>query len=315
MAKALLKKSVDYEQSLVVVIALAAYDNSLMTKNTVFTRLLINLFTVCLLCFSSLLWAGFDQYVTLKGNFVQGGMVIGEAPKDATVTFAGKALKLTPEGKFVFGLGRDNEAQESITISLADGQSFTKILAIAKRDYRIQTVNGVAKKFVQKKPEAVLKRIRSEVNAVKAARAQHIERTDFLQSFEWPLLGRITGVFGSQRVYNGVAGRPHYGIDIAAPMGTKVVAPAAGVVTLAYDDMYYSGGTMIIDHGYGISSSFLHLSKLLVEVGQAVEQGEAIAEVGTGGRSTGPHLDWRMNWYSRRIDAQLLVPQMPVQNK
>jgi len=136
---------------------------------------------------------------------------------------------------------------------------------------------------------------------------------DFLSQFQWPLIGPITGVYGSQRVYNGVPGRPHYGIDIAAPMGAPVSTPAPGIVTLVHQDMFYSGGTLIIDHGYGVSSTMIHLSKVIAKVGDQVVPGDIVAEVGAGGRATGPHLDWRMNWMQQRIDPQLLVPPMPAQ--
>ncbi len=158
-----------------------------------------------------------------------------------------------------------------------------------------------------------LKRIRRDARQVRQARARHIERTDFAGEFQWPLVGPVTGVYGSQRVYNGEPGRPHYGVDVAAPKGTPVTTPAPGVVTLAHPDMFYSGGTLIIDHGYGVSSTFLHLSKLLVEEGDEVAPGDIVAEVGAGGRATGAHLDWRMNWRKARIDPQLLVEPMPEQ--
>ena len=133
-----------------------------------------------------------------------------------------------------------------------------------------------------------------------------------MQPFVWPIEGRITGVYGSQRVYNGVAGRPHYGVDVAAPVGAEVNAPAAGRIVLAHNNMFYSGGTLIIDHGHGLTSSFLHLSKILVEEGQEVQGGELVAEVGATGRVKGPHLDWRMNWRGARVDPELLVPEMPL---
>ena len=129
--------------------------------------------------------------------------------------------------------------------------------------------------------------------------------------FVWPLEGTITGVYGSQRIYNGVPKSPHYGIDIAAPQGELVRAPAPGVVTLVHPDMYYSGGTLIVDHGHGLSSTFIHLSESLVEIGQRVEAGEVIAKVGSTGRSTGPHLDWRMNWFDVRIDPRLVLEALP----
>ena len=140
-----------------------------------------------------------------------------------------------------------------------------------------------------------------------SARNRRDERTDFAGSFEWPATGRISGVYGSQRVLNGEPSRPHFGLDIAAPTGTPVYAPADGIVTLAHPDMYFSGGTMILDHGHGLSSSFLHLSEILVESGTQVNQGDLIARIGASGRASGPHLDWRMNWLDRRVDPRPLV--------
>ena len=146
---------------------------------------------------------------------------------------------------------------------------------------------------------------------VRDARSLDRERTDFIGGFIQPLEGVITGVYGSQRVYNGIPKRPHYGLDIAAPEGTAVRAPAFGVVTLVHPDMYYSGGTLIVDHGHGLSSTFIHLSKILVQEGQRVTPGELIAEVGATGRATGPHLDWRMNWFDVRVDPQQVLQALP----
>jgi murein DD-endopeptidase MepM/ murein hydrolase activator NlpD len=164
-------------------------------------------------------------------------------------------------------------------------------------------------------PEAELPRIRKEVRLAKAARAIDSDLQNFLQTFTWPAQGIISGVYGSRRYYNGVPKRPHYGLDIAAPQGTAVTAPAAGIITLVHENMYFSGGTVIMDHGHGISSTFIHLHKAHVKSGDRVEQGQLIAEIGTTGRSTGPHLDWRMNWFNQRLDPQLLMPEMPKQNK
>ncbi|MDX1555269.1 MAG: M23 family metallopeptidase, partial [Xanthomonadales bacterium] len=150
-----------------------------------------------------------------------------------------------------------------------------------------------------------------EAAMVSSARARRDERTDFAGPYAWPASGRISGVYGSQRILNGEPRRPHYGLDIAAPTGSPVYAPADGVVTLAYDDMYFSGGTLILDHGHGLSSSFLHLSEILVEAGSRVERGDLIARIGATGRASGPHLDWRMNWLDRRVDPQRLVEGLP----
>ena len=132
----------------------------------------------------------------------------------------------------------------------------------------------------------------------------------FLSDFQWPLTGRISGVYGSQRVYNGKPGRPHYGVDVARPTGTVVVAPADAVVTLVQQNNYYSGGTLIMDHGYGVSSTMIHLSEVLVNDGQTVKQGDPVAKVGASGRATGPHLDWRLNWFEVKLDPVTVVPPM-----
>jgi murein DD-endopeptidase MepM/ murein hydrolase activator NlpD len=187
-------------------------------------------------------------------------------------------------------------------------------LQIARREYDIQRVEGVPQKTVTPSPEH-LERILREQALVTAAKARQLERPDLLQGalagFQWPALGPISGVYGSQRYYNGTAGNPHYGVDMAVPTGTPVRAPAAGVVTLAEPDLFFSGGTVILDHGFRVSSAFLHMSKVLVDVGQEVQVGEVIGEVGATGRATGAHLDWRMNWRNERIDPQLLAPPMP----
>ena len=146
---------------------------------------------------------------------------------------------------------------------------------------------------------------------VASARARRDQRTDYAAPFAWPARGRISGVYGSQRILNGEPRRPHFGVDVAAPTGTPVYAPAPGIVTLAHEDMYFSGGTLIIDHGHGLSSSFLHLSEILVEAGTYVSRGDLIARIGATGRASGPHLDWRMNWLDRRVDPQRLVKGLP----
>ncbi len=248
--------------------------------------------------------------IQLKGDFVQGGLLFGSAPAGSKVVWGGREVRLTPEGTYVIGLGRDNRSPVILRVETADGKSQQQVFDIASREYRKQEITGISKKIMSPSEED-LKRIRSENALIGEARRVDSDRTDFLTPFQWPLTGPITGVFGSQRVYNGRPSRPHFGVDIAAPTGTPARAPIGGVVTLAHDDMFYSGGTLMIDHGYGLNSSFLHLSRILVEVGERVEQGQVVAEVGATGRVTGAHLDWRMNWYDQRIDPQLLVPAMP----
>jgi len=253
----------------------------------------------------------FSFYLDLNGTFTQGGMVVGHVEGVEAVFLQDEALKISSNGDFVFGFGRDFPESADLVLQLSNGRKVIETIEVKKRQYNIQRVDGIDQKIMSKqKPESVWLRIKKDVAAVKKARSEHIESLAFKQQFIWPLIAPISGVYGSQRVYNGEPGRPHYGVDIAAPLGTPVVAPADAVVTLV-DDLYYSGGTIIMDHGYGISSSFLHLSELMVKVGDQIKQGQVIGKVGSSGRSTGPHLDWRMNWYKQRIDPQLLVPEMP----
>jgi murein DD-endopeptidase MepM/ murein hydrolase activator NlpD len=217
---------------------------------------------------------------------------------------------MTADGRFIFGFGRDAAAKATLEVAAPDGSVTTQELKIGRRDYDIQRIDGIAKDYVSP-PEEVLARIRADSEAAAKARAADRPETDFDSGFTWPALGPISGVYGSQRILNGEPRQPHYGVDIAGPVGTPVTAPADGVITLAHPDMYFSGATLIIDHGHGLSSTFLHLEKIEVTEGQRVRQGEVVALMGKSGRVTGPHLDWRMNWRDERIDPTLLVPPMP----
>lgn len=249
----------------------------------------------------------------IEGNLQQGGLIIGTIDSGSEVRLADKSIQTTEAGQFIIGLDRDAPASIRLEVITA-GEVETHNLEIAPRDYSIQRIEGVAKQYVAPDPEQV-KRSRRESALVGQARKQQRRQNEFLAGFIWPATGPITGVFGSQRVYNGEPRRPHYGVDVAGPVGAPVQAPASGLVTLAEPDLFFSGGTMIIDHGHGLSSTFLHLSKLLVKVGDKVTQGDLVAEIGATGRVTGPHLDWRMNWTGGkgrvRIDPQLLVVGLP----
>jgi murein DD-endopeptidase MepM/ murein hydrolase activator NlpD len=206
----------------------------------------------------------------------------------------------------VIGFGRDETGERKLMVLEPASEKEVLVLPIALREYDIERVDGLPPKTVTPDPEA-LERIREEGAMVSSARARRDHRTDYAEGFAWPASGRISGVYGSQRVLNGEPRRPHYGLDIAAPKGNPVYAPADGIITMAHPDMYFSGGTLILDHGQGLSSSFLHLSKILVETGTTVKKGDLIAEIGSTGRASGPHLDWRMNWLNRRVDPELLV--------
>lgn len=241
----------------------------------------------------------------LDGALVQGGVVIGRVAPGTPVRLDGRRVRVADDGTFVIGFDRDAPLVQHLQFGEA-----VRELAIGRREYRIQRVTGIPQKIMS--PSAAdLERIRREQALVVGARARDDARTDFVHGFAWPITGPISGVYGSQRFYNGEPSRPHYGVDVAAPTGTLVRAPAPGIVTLAEPDLFFSGGTVIIDHGHRLSSSFLHLSAVLVEVGQRVEPGDPIARVGSTGRATGPHLDWRMNWQDAKVDPQLLAGPMP----
>jgi len=208
--------------------------------------------------------------------WVQGGLILGKTKPKHAIEFMGRKVRVNAQGEFVVGLGRDAKARVTLSEISPDGKVTPYVFSVKQRQYSEQRIEGVPKKTVNV-PEESLPRIRKEVNLTKAARKIDSNGQSFLQTFQWPAVGIITGVYGSRRYYNGVPRRPHYGIDIAAPKGTPVMAPAAGVITLVHDDMYFSGGTIIMDHGHGVSSTFIHLHKALVNKGDRVEQGDIIA--------------------------------------
>lgn len=252
-----------------------------------------------------------DNDLHLEGELVQGGLILGKTLPGSRVSQDGEAVRVSRSGDFLLGFTRDAPTRSQLRVELPDGAVIERGLNVAQREYQIQRIDGLPPgKVTPRKPEE-LARIRKDVADVVRARARDDDRQDYLYGFIWPVTGPITGVYGSQRVLNGEPRRPHYGIDVAAPVGTPVKAPAAGIVTLAVPDMFFSGGTLIIDHGHQLSSSFLHLHEMHVQVGDRVEQGQVVAEVGATGRVTGAHLDWRMNLRRHRIDPELLVPPMP----
>lgn len=246
----------------------------------------------------------------LNGEAIQGGLIFGQALPGSEVSLDDTAVMVSPEGLFVIGFGRDETGVRTLTINSPGYEPFVEELAVQPREYQIERVDGLPPRTVTPDPEAA-ERIRQEAAMVSSARKRRDERSDFAEPFAWPAKGRISGVYGSQRVLNGEPGRPHFGLDIAAPTGSPVYAPADGIVTLAHSDMYFSGGTLIVDHGHGLSSSFLHLSEILVEAGKQVSKGDLIARIGATGRASGPHLDWRMNWLDRRVDPRQLVEGLP----
>lgn len=250
--------------------------------------------------------------LALEGSLTQGGLVWGKVAPGSRVSLDGETLDVLDDGTTLAGFGRDASATAQLLVEGVGACRQT--LHIAPREFNIQRVEGVPQQTVTPPPEQ-MERIWREKALVDAAKARQFARPDLLQAalagFQWPALGPISGVYGSQRYYNGTAGNPHYGVDMAVPTGTPVHAPAAGIVTLAEPDLFFSGGTIILDHGFRLSSAFLHMSKVLVAVGQEVQVGDVIGLVGATGRASGAHLDWRMNWRDERIDPQLLAPPMP----
>lgn len=242
----------------------------------------------------------------VPGSIPQGGLVVGRTSADAVVEYAGRRLHVTPYGSFVFGVGRDATGPLVVTITQPGHDPLAHRVDVTPRDWPIERIDGVPPSTVNP-PPAIAARIAREQAEVTAARARDDARPDFAQAFIWPVRGRISGRFGNQRVYNGTPKAAHSGMDIAAANGTPVKAPAAGVVTFAKPGLYLTGGTMLLDHGHGVSSNFLHLSRLDVAVGTRVEQGQVIGAVGATGRATGPHLHWGMNWFDVRIDPLLLL--------
>lgn len=248
--------------------------------------------------------------VDLQGEITQGGMLIGRVDPGSKVALGDRQIRVSPQGWFVVGFNRDQQPRVTLRVTSAAGEMEERKLTVKGRDYDIQRVDGLPQSKVSP-PAAELERIARENALIGKARLRDEPRTDFLTGFEWPVIGRVSGVYGSQRILNGKPKRPHYGVDIAAPTGTPVKAPAPGIVTLVHQDMFYTGGTVNLDHGHGVTSLFIHLSKILVEEGDRVEKGMLIGKVGATGRATGPHLHWGMNWFRTRLDPGLLVGQMP----
>jgi len=247
--------------------------------------------------------------LSLDGDKVQGGLIVGRTDPGTKVVFDGQPVRVSPEGYFLIGFTRDAPPTASLKLQYPDGGTRTETLAVKKRDYKIQRIDGLPPKMVTP-PKAVLDRIKRENGWIHAVRERDTAVPYFLKGWIWPARGRISGVYGSQRILNGKPRWPHYGVDIAAPIGTPVVAPSDGVVVLVEKDLYYTGGTIILDHGFGLTSAFLHMSAVAVKKGQRVKQGEQIGKIGKTGRATGAHLDWRINLFDARIDPQLLVPPM-----
>ncbi len=252
------------------------------------------------------LWAavarGDTAPVRVEGVLKPGGWAIVTAPAGSELRFGGHVVKFDWLGRLPVGFARDSHSPVQLVVTLPQGGQVVRQIVLAPRDYDIQRINGLKRKYVSPDPET-LAQIRRDIAAAKAARKRFLRQVSGWRErpFLWPVGGIITGVYGSQRILNGKPRRPHFGVDIAAPKGTPVFAPADGVVTLA-QNMVLSGNTLMIDHGYGLRSTFMHLNRLLVRAGDRVRRGQKVAEVGAKGRATGPHLHWGMSWFATRLD-------------
>ena len=249
---------------------------------------------------------------TMTGVPVEGGLLFVESAPGTTATLDGRPVPVAPDGAFVIGFHRDSPGVVVLRIREPGADEVRMELEVAQREYAEQRIDGLPSGLVTP-PTETLQRIREEAERVRAARAAPVTTPHYRNGFAWPAEGCISGVYGTRRILNGEPRQPHYGIDLAAPRGTAVRAAGDGVVVMAEPDLYFSGGTLIIAHGQGLSSSYLHLAAISVARGDRVRKGDPVAAVGSTGRSTGPHLDWRFNWRDARIDPEQVIAAGPGQ--
>jgi len=244
--------------------------------------------------------------LVLPDRIAQGGLVTGRVDPGSRVAFDGRALRVSPQGLFVFGLGRDAGPEAVIAVTAPDGTRGERRVAVQPREWDIQRLEGLPGRMVTPDAEA-LARIRAEQERLNAARRTDTAVPHFAEGFEWPARGRISGVYGSQRILNGQPRAPHLGLDVAVPVGTPLVAAAGGRVTLA-EDLYFTGHTMLVEHGHGVTTLYAHMSRLDLREGDAVGRGQVIGLSGATGRVTGPHLHLGMFWLSTSVDPRPVLP-------
>ena len=242
----------------------------------------------------------------LKGSLIPGSLITGKVAPGSKINFHKKTVRVSPDGTFILGFGRNAKLTQSIEILDPNGFTYTQNIKLKKRTYNITRIDGLPGRKVTPNPKDV-KRIKANNAGIARVRQLDTKTQNFLNGFQWPILGRISGVYGSQRVLNGKPRSPHNGVDIAAPKGSTVLATATGTIALIHQDMFYSGKTVMIDHGHGLSSIYIHMSEILVKQGQLVTKGEAIGAVGMTGRATGPHLHWGISLFRTHLDPMLIV--------
>ncbi len=246
-----------------------------------------------------------ENKIDLEGYFIQGGYVKGKTSSKIKIKFENRDVYLGKKNEFILGFGRDYSEVANLKFNI-DNKWINKTLKIKKNKYKIQKIDGLPKKFVSP-PKEIYEKIIRENKLIAKVRTLNSKIDYTFQDFLLPAKGIITGVFGSQRILNGKPRRPHYGIDIAAKKGSKVISPTDAIVRLSEKDLYFTGGTIMLDHGHGITSVYSHLSKVLVKKNDKIQKGDVIGLIGSTGRSTGPHLDWRINWFDQRLDPLMFI--------
>ena len=240
--------------------------------------------------------------IEFKGKFIQGHFIIGKTKSNTKITIDKKKIKVSKEGYFVFGIKKDRD----LDIVITEGNKII-VKKIQKRKYNIQKIDGLPKKKVTP-PEEFYARIKRENKLIGKAREVDSDLSFFKDKFIIPVDNAIiTGVYGSQRILNGIPKWPHYGLDFAQKKGTPVKAMNNGIVTLSEKDLFYTGATLIFDHGHGISTLYMHMNEIFVNKGDHVKKGDIVGTIGTTGRSTGPHLDIRLNWFGSRLDPATIL--------
>tara|TARA_B110000196_G_scaffold207731_1_gene178038 strand:- start:1756 stop:2541 length:786 start_codon:yes stop_codon:yes gene_type:complete len=254
------------------------------------------LFLIFLLLFTQL------NAVEFKGKFIQGHFIIGKTDASTKILIGKKEVKVSKDGYFAFGIGKDRK----LDIVITEGDKVI-VKKIQKRKYNVQKIEGLPQKKVTP-PEEFYARIKRENKLIGKAREVDSNLSFFKEKFIIPVdNATITGVYGSQRILNGIPKWPHYGLDFAQKMGTPIKAMNNGIVTLAEKDLFYTGATLIFDHGHGVSTLYMHMNEIFVDKGDHVKKGDIVGTVGTSGRSTGPHLDIRLNWFDTRLDPATIL--------
>jgi murein DD-endopeptidase MepM/ murein hydrolase activator NlpD len=244
-----------------------------------------------------------QERIALSGALEQGSLAIGKAGA-AQVSVDGRSLRMAPDGSFAFGFEYDQTRPSVIVAAFANGTSETREIVPTVRQYEVQAINGLPEQEAHPSAPDIVARIQREHTLVYEARKTDSDLAFFAEPFDWPAKGIISGVFGSQRILDGKPSAPHFGVDIAGGEGAPIHAPASGTVLVA-GQFFLEGGYTLLDHGHGVFTGYMHQSVQLVKVGEHVERGQQIGNIGHTGRATGPHLHWQMNWFSVRLDPSL----------